>query len=78
MTETKEKIAVGVGYCFTVVHPERVAHIALKKTETIVEVNGDFLELYKGETFEESQKVDVLLDSEDTFERDLSAHICHV
>jgi hypothetical protein len=72
---TENKIAVGVGYCFTVVHPDRVKDIALKKTATIVEVNGDILSLYKASDFEESKKVDALLDATDTFERDLSAHI---
>ena len=57
------KIAVGVGCVFSILHPDTVKAIKLKLTNTIVKVSNEIYALYKGETFEESQKVDTLFDT---------------
>ena len=57
------KIAVGVGCVFSILHPDTVKAIKLKSTNTIVKVFNETFVLYKGETFEESQKVDALFDT---------------
>lgn len=65
-------IAVGVGNVFAVVPMDAVKGIALANTHTIVSYNGISYPLYKGTTFEESQKVDKLLDSEKYEENKMS------
>jgi hypothetical protein len=70
-------VAVGVGYNFAIVPAEKTRNIKLKKTDTLVKVDDLVYPLYKGETFEESRKVDNLLDSTDVFERELSGHIVY-
>ena len=54
--------ALRVGYEFNIFDDEETSHISLKKTNDFVEVNGAFYPVYRGVTFEESQKVDALLD----------------
>ena len=70
--ETKDiyddnKIAVKVGYYYTVVDKEKVVDISLEQTGTKVypskdNVEGRVYPLYRGTTFEESQKLDKLFD----------------
>ena len=56
-------IALGVGYSFIIVDVRDVTHISLKNTNSKVSVDGREYVLYKATTFEESQKVDDLIDS---------------
>ena len=61
------KIAVKVGYYYAIVDKEKVADIALEKTGTKIypsenNFEGKIYPLYRGTTFEESQKVDKLFD----------------
>lgn len=63
------KIAIMAGnYYFTIVPVEMVKHVNLKKTNTTVEVDEEQYIIFKGETFEDSQKVDFIMDSEEEFE----------
>lgn len=55
-------IAVAVGTRFAVVPESDVEHIDLRRTGTFVEADGSIHTLFKGTTFEESQKVDAVLD----------------
>lgn len=55
------KVAVGVGYVFSVVPREEIVGIRLKPTHKVVFFEGDAYPLYKGETFEDSQKIDKIL-----------------
>ena len=66
-------IAVGVGNVFAVVPMDAVKGIALANTHTIVSYNGVSYPLYKGTTFEESQKIDELLDSGKYEEHEISS-----
>ena len=57
------KKAVNVGYVFNVFDEKDLVGISLNKLgRTFVEFHGDIYPLLRGETFEDSQKVDVLLD----------------
>lgn len=56
------KIAVAVGYSFGVVSKEDVKHINLSPIGKFVEVKDEIYELYTGNTFEDSGKIDSLLD----------------
>ena len=58
-----ESLAVGVGRVFQIVSGKDVRDIDLTDTGTIIEVNGERYPLLKGTTFEESEKIDVLLDN---------------
>lgn len=70
--ETKDisddnKIAVKVGYYYAVVDKEKVADISLEQTGTKIypsnnNFEGKVYPLYRGTTFDESQKVDKLFD----------------
>src|SRR5699024_5405481 len=55
------KIAVGVGYCFNIFSPEEVTHIDLKRDGAII-WKGVTYPFYSATSFEESKKVDSLLD----------------
>lgn len=57
-----EKIAVRVGYTFNVFLKKDVAHINLKPEQQIVEVEGVQYTLHSATTFEQSEKIDALLD----------------
>lgn len=57
------KIAVGVGEVFAIVNSNEVRGISLKKTDTIVIVDDKAYCLYKGSTFDDSLKIDDLLDT---------------
>ena len=56
------QFAVGVGYCFAIVSANEIRGISLSPTSSIVSVDGKAYPLYKGSSFEESQKVDKLFD----------------
>lgn len=53
----------GVGYAFNLLPPETVAGIGLKDSGTVVTVDGQDYPLMKGATYEDSRRVDGLLDS---------------
>lgn len=55
--------AVGVGYVFNLLPAAEVKGIALKDSGTVVTVNGVDYPLMRGETFEDSRRVDALLDA---------------
>lgn len=57
------KIAVGAGYGFAVVPSECVKGISFKNTGQIVSVDGEVYPLYKGETYDDSRRIDAILDS---------------
>lgn len=57
------KIAVGAGYGFAVVPSEHVRGISLKNTGQIVSVDGGVYPLYKGKTYDDSRRIDAILDS---------------
>ena len=63
LSQTSEKLAVKVGKEFILKDEKIFDGINLIETGTKVEVNGEEFPLYKGETFEESRKIDDLLDS---------------
>ena len=58
----KKKIAVGAGYYFTLVTEDELEGINVRKTETVVSVEGENYPLYKGETFFDSRKIDNIMD----------------
>lgn len=57
-----DKVAVCVGYSFNLFSTEETKHIKLKGTRVYVNVNGVIYELHSAISFEESTKVDLLLD----------------
>lgn len=63
LSQTSEKLAVKVGKEFILEDENTFNGIKLIETGTKVEVNGEEIPLYKAETFEESRKIDDLLDS---------------
>lgn len=56
------EMAVGVGYAFNILPADCVAGIELKESGIVVTVNGKEYPLLKGATFDDSRKVDGLLD----------------
>ena len=57
------KKAVNVGYVFNIFDEKDLTGINLKEVGRVfVELHGDIYPLLCGETFEDSKKVDVLLD----------------
>lgn len=60
--EPIDVVAVGAGYTFTLVSATETNEIALKESGITVRVNGQDYSLMKGATFEDSRKVDALLD----------------
>ena len=62
-TDTPGRIAVGVGYTFTLVPIAETEGINLKESGNIVAVDGQEYPLMKGTAFEDSRKVDALLDA---------------
>lgn len=54
--------AIRAGYEFNIFDDEELSHVSLDKTNSFVEVNGAYYAVYRGTTFEESQKIDALLD----------------
>ncbi|NLD18455.1 MAG: DEAD/DEAH box helicase family protein [Tissierellia bacterium] len=57
-----ERIAVKVGNEFVLAMPEDVSHIKIEETSSLVQMYGVTYPIYRGITFEESQKVDALID----------------
>lgn len=55
-------IAVGVGYSFNLFNESDVSHIDLWETNTTLNVDGIKYRLHKATTFEDSKKIDRLLD----------------
>jgi len=58
------KVAVGVGYYFTIVEEERIRGIKLNKSGVTIRFKDEDYHLYKGETFADSEKVDRILNTE--------------
>ena len=56
------KLAVGVGYEFAIINSDEVHGISLKNTHSLVSVNDEVYPLYKGETFNDSKKIDEIMD----------------
>lgn len=54
--------AIGVGYCFNVLDEERIKDAKIVKTTTKLEFKGKIYHLYVGSSYEESRKIDSLLD----------------
>lgn len=74
ISQTSEKLAVKVGKEFILEDEDIFDGINLIETGTKVEVNGEEIPLFKGETFEESRKIDNLLDSRNYEIYKLSEH----
>lgn len=71
----KVKIALGVGEKFAIVDGNKIGHIVLENTHTLVEVDGETFCLYKGKTFEDSQKVDEYFDNNSVKEMYIKDHL---
>lgn len=63
LSQQPEKIAVAAGYRFNLVDAREASGIDLKGCGTVVTVDGHDYEIMKGATYEDSRKVDDLLDS---------------
>lgn len=63
ISQQPEKIAVAAGYRFNLVDTRETSNIDLKGCGTVVTVDGHDYEIMKGATYEDSRKVDDLLDS---------------
>ena len=59
----EEKVAVKVGNEFVLVSSYDISHIKIEKTNSEIQMDETTYPLYRGVTFEESQKVDELIDS---------------
>ncbi|WP_185714454.1 hypothetical protein, partial [Bacillus licheniformis] len=57
-----DKIAIKVGMEFVLADKSAISYIKLSETQSAVLVDGVEYPLFKGETFEESKKVDELID----------------
>lgn len=57
-----EKIALKVGYCFCLVDRDEASHIDLVNTGVNVKCDDCIYQLYRGTSFEESQKIDRIMD----------------
>ncbi len=58
----ENEIAVGVGYYFSLVNSEETSNIELVQTGSYVKIDGVEYPLYKATTYEDSKKLDNLLD----------------
>lgn len=58
-----KKIALGVGYSFVIVDSDAANRINLRKTNTIVKVDEECYPIHVGTTYEESTKIDNIMDS---------------
>lgn len=63
ISQQPERIAVAAGYRFNLVDTRETSGIDLKGCGTVVTVDGHDYEIMKGATYEDSRKVDDLLDS---------------
>lgn len=61
---TSTRLLVNVGYEYAFISKDKLRGVALKEVGVIV-VDGVERSVFKAETFAESQKLDVLFDSED-------------
>ena len=61
---TSTLLLVNVGYEYAFIPKEKIKGIPLREAGKI-NVDGAELAVFKGETFAESQKLDILFDSED-------------
>ncbi len=61
-TPDDQTLAVAVGHCFALCPRSMAKGIRLRPTSETVEVRGELYPLLKGRTFEDSQRVDRLLD----------------
>ncbi|MGF3225959.1 helicase-related protein [Facklamia sp. P12932] len=59
----EKQIALKVGTEFTLVEPNNIQDIEIEDTGNIVVLDGKEYQMYRGSSFEESQKIDNLLDS---------------
>ena len=69
------RVAVGVGEKFAILNGSRIGHISLQNTHTLVEVDGEIYNLYKGRTFEDSRKVDDYFDMNPVIELNIKDHL---
>lgn len=58
-----EKYAINVGYVFNVFPVKELIGIELEKLNVLVELHGDIYPLYRCKKFEDSRRVDDLLDT---------------
>lgn len=72
ISQQPEKIAVAAGYRFNLVDSREASGIDLKDCGTVVTVDGHDYNVMKGATYEDSRKVDDLLDSHG--DRSISAY----
>ena len=73
--EESDKIAIKVGCSFTLVNVEKLKEIELKETGMSVKYNHKVYKLYCGRTYEDSRKIDELLDyDEDVDEKKVSEY----
>lgn len=63
ISQQPEKVAVAAGYRFNLVDTRETSGIDLKGCGTVVTVDGHDYDVMKGATYEDSRKVDDLLDS---------------
>ncbi len=59
----KQKTALKVGYYFSLIDCDDAKHIDLENTGIKVKLDNGIYELHRGATFEESQKIDRLMDN---------------
>ena len=59
----ENKTVVAVGYYFSMFNTDEVEHINLTNVGRI-KLNGEFYTVFKGRTFEDSEKVDTLMDGD--------------
>lgn len=62
-----KKIAVNVGYVFNTFGPSDLIGIDLEKLDVLVSLHGDIFPLYRCKRFEDSRKIDDLLDRDGEF-----------
>lgn len=62
-----KRYAVNVGYVFNTFSPVDLIGIDLEKLNILVELHGDIFPLYRCKKFEDSRKIDDLLDRDGEF-----------
>ena len=71
--DDNSKLAIGLGVKFNIFDLKILDHIELKKVGVVVEVDGKIYDLYKGKTFLDSVKIDMLLDAKGDL--DIKKHV---
>ena len=56
------KVAVGVGYEFSIVSGNLVKDVCLEWSGEVVNIGGETYPLYKGLEYEDSRKIDAIMD----------------